>query len=125
MLVPDKLLSGCRVLVVEDEMMVLSLLEAMLANLGASVSSAGGIDQALALIATRVFDVALLDVNLDGINSYPVADSLAAHDVPFIFATGHGNLSMRADYRDRPLLKKPYKFQTLVDTLLRLLSHTR
>jgi DNA-binding NtrC family response regulator len=119
---PDKLLSGRHILVVEDEMMVLALLAEMLGELGASVSSAGAVDRALDLIENQVFDVALLDVNLDSTDSYPVADSLATRDVPFIFATGHGNLNMRNEYRDRPLLKKPYKFQTLVDTLMRVLS---
>src|ERR1700731_3991555 len=67
----DKSLSGRRVLVVEDEMMVLLLIEDMLSDLGCeSVTTAATVDQALALMDGRVFDVAMLDVNLNGQKSY-------------------------------------------------------
>ena len=53
----NKLLSGRRVLVVEDEMMMLMIIEDMLAELGCeSVTAAATVDQALALIDTQVFD---------------------------------------------------------------------
>jgi DNA-binding response OmpR family regulator len=77
-------LSGRRVLVVEDEIMVAWLLEDMLTNLGCTVvGPAARIDQALALIDAEGFDAAVLDLNLNGTKSYPVADALAAHGVPF------------------------------------------
>ena len=63
----DELLSGRRVLVVEDEMLVLIMIEDMLADLGCeSVTSAATVDKAVALIDAQVFDVALLDMNLRG-----------------------------------------------------------
>jgi CheY-like chemotaxis protein len=68
----DKLLSGRRVLVVEDEMLVLIMIEDMLADLGCkSVTSAATIDKALALIDAQAFDFALLDINLNGSDSHP------------------------------------------------------
>ena len=68
----DKLLSGRRILVVEDEMMVLMVTEDMLADLGCeSVTAAATVDQALALIEAQGFDAAMLDVNLNGSKSYP------------------------------------------------------
>ncbi len=67
----DKLLTGRRVLVVEDEMMNLMMIEDMLADLaGASVSAAATVDQALALIKRQSFDAAMLDLNLNGMKSY-------------------------------------------------------
>src|ERR1700736_1248780 len=84
--VMDKSLSGRRVLVVEDEMLILMIIEDMLADLGCeSVTAAATVDQALALMDARVFDAAMLDVNLNGRKSYPVADALAE----FFFSTGY------------------------------------
>jgi CheY-like chemotaxis protein len=75
----DKLLSGRRVLVVEDEMLVLIMIEDMLADLGCkSVTSAATIDKALALIDAQAFDFAMLDINLNGRDSHPVAEALSA-----------------------------------------------
>jgi CheY-like chemotaxis protein len=82
----DKLLSGRRVLVVEDEMMVLMMIEDMLAELGCeSVTAAATTDQAIDLINAQVFDAAMLDMNLNGTKNSSVADALAARGVPFIF----------------------------------------
>lgn len=63
----EQLLSGKRVLVVEDEMLVLMAIEDMLTDLGCTaISVAGDLDKALALIAAEKFDLATLDVNLNG-----------------------------------------------------------
>ena len=118
----DKLLSGQRLLVVEDEMLVLMNVEDMLANLGCeSVTAAATVDQAMALIEAQVFDAAVLDMNLNGTKSFPVADKLAALGVPFFFSTGYSARDMRDGYRDRPLLKKPIRYEELVEVFTRLL----
>jgi CheY-like chemotaxis protein len=120
----DKSLSGRRVLVVEDEMMILMIIEDMLADLGCeSVTSAATVDQALAFMDARVFDAAMLDVNLSGHKSYPVADALAARGVPCVFSTGLSDYGMREDYRERPVLRKPFKYEELAEVLTRLVSH--
>jgi len=119
----DKLLSGRRILVVENEMLVLMMTEDMLADLGCeSVTSAATVDQALALIDAEGFDAALLDMNLGGDKSFPVADALAARGVPFIFSTGYTGHDMREGYRDRPVLKKPFRYEDLTGVLSRLLA---
>lgn len=119
----DKLLSSRRILVVEDEMMVLMLIEDMLADLGCeSVIAAATNDQALALIDTQVFDAAMLDMNLNGNKSHDVADALAARGVPFVFSTGYSGVSLNDGYRDRPVLGKPYRDADLVAMLTRLLQ---
>jgi CheY-like chemotaxis protein len=117
----DELLSGRRALVVEDEMLVAMMIEDMLADLGCkSVSSAATIDQALALIAAQAFDVAMLDMNLNGKDSHPVAEALSARGVPFFYATGNTGQSLREGYAGRPLLKKPFRQEDLVAMLVRL-----
>ena len=117
------LLAGRRVLVVEDEMMILMMIEGMLEDLGcASVTAAATIDQAIALIDAEAFDVAMLDLNLDGQRTYPVADRLAARGVPFFFSTGYSDHGLKEGYGDRPVLKKPFQHAELAETLRQLLS---
>jgi CheY-like chemotaxis protein len=116
------MLAGRRLLVVEDEMLVLLNVEDILADLGCeSVTAAATVDQALGLIAAQCFDAAMVDVNLDGRKSYSVADALAARGVPFVFSTGYSGQSLDDRYRDRPVLGKPYREAELVAMLARLL----
>jgi CheY-like chemotaxis protein len=121
--VADKLLSGRRILVVEDDMLIRLTFEDMLAELGCeSVSTAATVDQAIGLIEAHTFDVALLDVNLRGATSYLVADILAELGVPYVFSTGYGEHFLRDGYRDRPILKKPFLYEQLAEILARLIS---
>lgn len=103
-------------------MLVLLMIEDMLADLGCEfVTAAATINQALALIDTQVFDVAMLDMNLNGNQTYSVADALAVRGVPFVFSTGYSGHDIRDGYRDRPVLKKPFRDDELGDVLARLL----
>jgi DNA-binding response OmpR family regulator len=79
-----------RVLIVEDETMVSMLIEDMTSDLGAEVvGPAAKFEQAMALALEADFDLAVLDVNLDGLVVYPVADVLRDRGIPFIFLTGY------------------------------------
>ena len=119
----NKPLSGRRILVVEDEMMILMLIEDMLADLGCeSVATAATVEQAIAHIDAQVFDAAMLDMNLKGNQSHAVADALAARGVPFIFATGYSAHDRSGAHLDRPVLKKPFRHEDLVEIFTRLLS---
>lgn len=116
------LLSGRRVLVVEDEMLVLMNIEGALADLGcAAVSVAATVDDALALLEAERFDVAMLDVNLGGQPSYGVADALALRSIPFVFSTGYGEHGIEPRFDDRPVLRKPYSDQQLAAALAHIL----
>jgi DNA-binding response OmpR family regulator len=107
-----------RVLVVEDEMMVSMLLEDMLAELGCTpVGPVTSIEPALKLIENAGFDVAILDVNLNGDETYPIADALAAREIPFLFASGYRAVRLRDEYRGIPSLQKPFDQQELERTL--------
>jgi CheY-like chemotaxis protein len=120
----DKLLSGRRILIVEDEMMVLMLIEDMLADLGCkSVTAAATVEQALFLISANIFDAALLDMNLNGSKSHDVAKVLATRNIPFAFSTGYSILEMNDADRKRPVLKKPFSLRELVEVFKRLLPH--
>ena len=104
-------------------MIVAWLLEDMLAELGcAVVGPTANVNQALVMIETNVIDVAVLDVNLNGEMSYPIADALAARGVPFVFVTGYDKDRMLDGYRTFPVLQKPFHRSELSDTLARLLE---
>ena len=118
-----KLLTGRRVLVVEDEMMVLFLIEGILADLGCmSVSTAASVETALALIEVQKFDIAMLDSNLNGERSDRVADALNARGVPFFFATGYSNLATKDAHQGRHVLKKPFQAQGVEASFKHVLS---
>jgi len=116
-------LCGCRVLVVEDEVLVAWMLEEMLAELECMVvGPAVRVSQALAMVGTEAIDLAILDVNLNGEKSYAVADALAARRVPFVFSTGYAADSMPDKYRSSLILQKPYSQSDLSAALTRLLA---
>jgi CheY-like chemotaxis protein len=116
-------LSARRVLVVEDEMIVAWLMEDMLADLGyAVVGPAARVTQALAMIDAEAIDLAVLDVNLNGQTSYPIADALAARGVPFVFLTAYDKDRLLDGYRTFPVLQKPFHRSELGDTLAKLLT---
>ena len=110
-----------RVLVVEDEYLIRMLLEDMLADLGYAVAAAvGSIAEARAHAADGDFSAAILDVNLEGQEIFPVADILAARRLPFVFVTGYGERSLPERYRDRPALQKPFQAEQLEKALANL-----
>lgn len=119
----DQLLSNMRVLIVEDEMLVMMSIEDMLTDLGCTqITSVSSVDQALTAIQTQPFDAATLDVNLNGTQSYAVAEALIDHGVPFAFSTGYGARGTNDAYRDWPVLDKPFNFDQLTKVLTALLA---
>lgn len=116
-------LLGRRVLLVDDESMVLMLVEDMLLDLGAlSVETAMGLEEAKKAAKTVAFDVAVLDVNLSGRTSYPVASVLAARKIPFLFATAYGAEGHEAEWRDAVTVVKPFATQDLARALEKVLA---
>ena len=99
------------------------LLQDMLADLGCEVvGPAARIDQALAMIETEALDAVLLDLNLNGQMSYPVADALVARGVPFVYATGHAKNRLLENYQTFPVLQKPFHRLEVADVLANLLA---
>lgn len=120
------LLTGRRILVVEDEMLVLMNIEMALEDLGCSaICAVASVAEALAILARQGFDAAMVDVNLGGEKSYPVADALARLGIPFAFSTGYGDHGDRVDLDDRPVLRKPYLRSDLVAVFEQLMAGER
>lgn len=109
-----KQLSGLRVLLVEDEMMIALLVESMLVELGHRVTGpVGRLNQAVAMAEREDLNFAVLDLNINGGKAYPVAAALATRGIPFIFATGYGRAGLAAPFEDYPALQKPYRIEDL------------
>ena len=109
---------GRRALVVEDETIVAFLIEDMLTELGcAEVWLANTVSAALAILAERRPDIAVLDVNLAGDEAYKVAERLEADNVPFVFATGYGRDAIVERWAQQPIIQKPFRFETLEQAL--------
>jgi CheY-like chemotaxis protein len=116
-------LTNCKVLVVEDEMMIAMLIEDMLEEFGCRlVGPATSVPHALELIGKEQVEVAVLDVNLDGQDTYAIADALQQKSVPFIFATGYGSTGLRKEYGNRPVLQKPFQTKALETALAQALA---
>jgi DNA-binding NarL/FixJ family response regulator len=108
---------GLRVLVVEDEPVVAMCLEDILETLGCeTVGPAGRLTEGLALAEQEALGAAILDINLAGERSIPIAETLRRRGVPFAFASGYG--APPEGFETLPLIEKPYR-QTDIDTALR------
>jgi DNA-binding response OmpR family regulator len=111
-------LAGVRVLLVEDEYLVASLIEDMLGTAGCIVSGPiPRLSDALAAAGREVCDVAVLDVNLAGEHIYPVADILSDRNIPYVFITGYSAGVLPGEYALRPRIGKPFKMADLLGTL--------
>ena len=109
--------SGKTVLILEDEPIIAMGLEDMLLDSGAHVVVSGSVSQALTAIAAGIPDCAVLDVNLHGLKSYPVAAKLYELGVPFIFATGYGDAEHPGEFARCPTITKPYRLEDIRQTL--------
>lgn len=112
-------ITALRVLVVEDEMAIALLLQSMLVGFGCTVlGPIARLDKALDIAQREAIDLAILDVNINGREVYPVAAALSARGIPFVFATGYGRAGLRPPYRDRPTLQKPYRSDDLREAIM-------
>lgn len=113
-------LDGCLVLIVEDEPIVAFALEDMILDAGGSAVSAERLDQAVELIGAHSLDLAILDINVHGHKSYPIAAALKEIGVPFIFATGYGDTLHPPEFKAIPTITKPYSLADINGALASL-----
>jgi CheY-like chemotaxis protein len=111
-----------RILLVEDEMLVAMMLEDMLEELGHELAgTAGRLDEALRMANELNPDLAILDVNLSGRHTFPVAEVLQRRDIPFAFATGYG-AALPEPWNLRPALQKPFLMADLANVISRAMA---
>ncbi|HTT85205.1 MAG TPA: response regulator [Rhizomicrobium sp.] len=98
-----------RVLIVEDESLIAMLMEDALSDLNCTVvATASSLGEALDKAASMDFDVAILDMNLNGAQACPVAELLVRRQIPFMFVTGYGAPGVPDRFRGIPVLSKPF-----------------
>lgn len=111
-------LTGLRVIVVEDEPMLAMCLVEILEDEGCIVAgTASTVAEALILVATLPFDVAVLDLNLHGQTSEPVASAILQAGRAIVFSSGSGGAGVPAEFQLWPVLSKPYNDDALVAAL--------
>ena len=112
------MLHGKRVLIVEDESLISMMLEDYLDELGCQVVAiAARLADALEKARWVEVDVAVLDINLAGDTSYPVAEVLLGRNIPFFFATGYGAQGLPKSLRGTLVLPKPFMLPQFASAL--------
>jgi DNA-binding response OmpR family regulator len=108
-----------RILIVEDEYYLAADLAEALAARGAEViGPVGTLDEALKVISAGGVDQAVLDVNLRGQMSFPIADRLEAEGIPYVIATGYSEGSLPERFRSKKRLEKPFRAERIAELLL-------
>lgn len=110
-----------RVLIVEDEAPIAFLVEDAVAAGGHVVAqTATNITDAMRAAVGDHFDVALLDVNLNGQKAHALPVTLAARNKPFAFVTGYGNAGILQMFATAPLVRKPFRAEAVIAALAEL-----
>lgn len=116
-------MSELRVLIVEDEAVIAMALEMFLEELGARVvATAGNIQDALNKATTEEFDLAFLDINLNGQKAHVLPGVLERRHKPFAFVTGYGEQGVLEAHADAPVVTKPFSRASISAALDKLKS---
>ena len=111
-------LNGKRILVIEDEYFIASdLKRALLAEGSVVLGPYNTVTTGLAAAKDGPIDAALIDVNLEGMTSFPIVDVLIARGVPYTFLTGYDGTTLPDDHRGSPRLAKPFTMEVVLDSL--------
>jgi two-component SAPR family response regulator len=122
----DHEIAGCRILVVEDEMLIALVIEDVLQSIGGViVGPVATLEKALKLAGEETLDAAILDVTIRGGKVYPVAELLLSRGIPFLFASGYGDWALPPALRDKPRLMKPFTAAALEEQIGLLCNEAR
>nr|WP_298101113.1 response regulator [uncultured Shinella sp.] len=115
----NAIIKKLRIFVVEDEALVAMMMEDILLDLGHEVHAvASRLPHGCDIARTGEFDMAILDVNLDGKPSYPIAEILRERRLPFAFATGYGRIGLDSEFANVPTLSKPYVMKDVEQVII-------
>lgn len=101
------------ILLAEDEMMLAMMLEDRLNATGYNVIKAARLSRCLELAESAEIDLAILDINLAGEDSFPAAAALRRRGIPFMFSSGYGDQDLPEAWRNERMLQKPYDTKQL------------
>ncbi len=98
-----------RVVIVEDEALIAMHLQDMLEDMGCTTAATfSSIQEAERGVGEVEADAAILDVNVAGKEVFPVAELLAARNLPLVFSTGYGAGMLPERWRNYPIVSKPF-----------------
>jgi CheY-like chemotaxis protein len=122
--VPEQVLKGKTILLVEDSLIIALDAEDILKRLGARiVATAGTVEAALEAIDSSRPSIAMLDINLGDQTSFAIADRLHELGIPFLFATGYGEQAQLPDiHLARAVIQKPYTLENVARALPELIQ---
>jgi DNA-binding NtrC family response regulator len=107
-----------KVLIVEDEAMISMLIEDAVEEAGHEVAAtAANVADAMEAAGSGEFDVALIDVNLNGQRAHALPVKLTARGKPFAFMTGYGSAGVPDQFPEAPVIGKPFTDRQVVDVL--------
>ncbi len=118
------ILTGRRILIVEDEMLLAMDLQLLLEDQGCEIAGpVPSVKRALEVIAHQSLSAATLDMNLNGESSAEIAAVLWTRKIPFIVVSGCSDKhALDPRFRDAPLVQKPFIAQDLLTKLVRVLE---
>jgi CheY-like chemotaxis protein len=119
--VTERVLHDKTILVVEDDYLIAEVLVELLESAGATVIGPHGLAQEalwVAMDTSQRIDAAVLDINLHGIVSYPIADVLIDRQIGIVFATGYDAGGVDEAYRHHAICTKPFNKNALLAALL-------
>jgi DNA-binding response OmpR family regulator len=118
-------LSGCRILVVEDEYFLADDVVQALTMSGAGiVGPFGELQEAADIVDGELtIDAAIIDINLRSEMVFPLARTLRARKIPFVFMSGYDRSSIEEEFHDVRLLEKPLDVAALTRELTRLIRN--
>ena len=117
MTLDDRPLSGLRLLLVEDELLIAMDVEQICRDNGAAEVLLCGNAAELQNAAGWTFDAAILDVVIDGQSTLDMARDLRERRIPFVFATGYSDGDIHSVLPDVTVVAKPYAAGDLVEAL--------
>ncbi len=112
-------LQDLRVLIVEDNYILAESIQWALGGMGCRVvGPAPTSERALSLLATHEVDAAVLDIDLRGCSSVPVAEYLRSQGIPFLFLTGYDSATVLPEaFHGQRCLNKPVDPEEVADAL--------
>ena len=116
-------LHGLRILIVEDNFVLADALRYLLAGYDGVVTAiAPTVERARTALDAEAVDIAILDINLNGVSVVPFAEHLRTAGIPFVFLTGYGDDPdlLPRHLCDHPRLEKPVEAERLVALLVEL-----
>jgi len=116
-------LAGMRILIVEDEyLLAADLSRALQSRKVTVIGPHPDVSSGLRALQAGGIDAAVLDVNLRGQNSYPIAGELAARGIPFLFTTGYDDWAIQPEYAHVARLEKPFDSRAFLLAVQKLLG---